>query len=206
MQGRFDDLSNRLQPTHIPLIVYDMQQEANHVLVRRNMRVRELRELLIARFVEGATSASEYAVYYEGRSLGLNETLASLPANAQLRLGRTQRQQETKDTLVLVFDRSIQFVVDRLPLVIGRHKQGQAVDINLGDLPDGATVSRRHALLLQQGSSYYVQNIAENSDRPLYVNDQPVNTGMMKELSEGALLRLGKITLTVRIQSKHERG
>lgn len=203
MHSRFDNLSERLTETHVPLMVADMQRESSRVLVRRSMRVRELRELLISRFIEGAaTSASDYAVFYEDKPLALNDTLMALPAGAHLQLGRAQRQQEITDTLVLVYDRSTHFMIERLPLVIGRSKQGQSVDLNLNDLPEGLTVSRRHALLLQQGKSYYIQNIAENSDRPVYVNDAAVSMGMMKELLDGAVIRLGKLALTVRIQPK----
>ncbi len=201
MQDRFDTLSKRLKDSHIPVIIFDMEHESQRVLLKRDLRVRELREMLVSKFIEGATNISEYAVFYENRPLGLNETLEQLAPFARLQLGRVDRQQAPQDRLVLKVDPDIEFVIQRLPAVIGRSKQGQSVDVNLNDLPDALTVSRRHATILQQNGNYYIQNITEGSDKPLYINDQVITSQLMKELNNNDKIRLGKITLSFYIHS-----
>lgn len=201
MQNRFETLEEHLSGSHVPLVIADMQHEEHRVLVRRDLKVKDLREQVVNRFVEGANNKGDYELVVNDKPLPLSQSVDGLPPLSRLVLRRVQRQHEIAHDLVLVFDRTTQIVVDKLPAIIGRSKRGEAVDVNLQDFPDSTTVSRRHAALLEQGGTYYIQNISE-ADRPLLVNDSPVNSGMMKELIDGAAVRLGKIEFTLRIRQK----
>lgn len=201
MQNRFDTLQQQLDYTHLPLIVLDMQQEAHRILVRRDMHVKDLREQIVNRFVEGATNKAEYVLALDENPLPLVQPVDLIPPLSTLTLRRMQRQHDTQHDLILVFDRTNQFMVDKLPAVIGRSKRDDAVDVNLNDFPESATVSRRHAQLLVQNGVYYIQNISE-ADRALSVNESPVSSQMMKELTDGSRVRLGKIEFTLRIRPK----
>src|SRR5690606_31593692 len=201
MQNRFETLQEHLSGSHVPLVIADMQHEEHRVLVRRDLKVKDLREQVVNRFVEGANNKGDYELVVNDKPLPLSQSVDGLPPLSRLVLRRVQRQHEIAHDLVLVFDRTTQIVVDKLPAIIGRSKRGEAVDVNLQLCPQITSVSRRHASLLAQGGTYCIPNTSE-ADHHLFANDSPFNSGMIKELTDSAAVRLGIIDFILRIRQK----
>jgi hypothetical protein len=201
MLDRFNNLTQHLEATHIPLTLIDLQGEQHRIIVHVQMKLSDLREQLLAKLVEGASNKSDYMLEMNGSQVPLTSPVGDLTPHSLIALRRIERKHESTHDLILVFDRSTQIIVDKLPVIIGRSKQEQGIDINLLDFPDSATVSRQHAKLLQQNNAYYIQNIT-TADRPLFVDEAQINSGMMKEITNGAQIRLGAITFTVHLRAK----
>lgn len=205
MQDRFMTLRQKLDATHIPLLVVDRQgdtESIHRVLVLRTMTVRELREAIMAKFAQEGAKKSDYAVFAGGKQLPLSQTVGTLPPEARITLERVEKQQALDDReIVLVFEDGSLIVVDRIPAIIGRSKdtENTQVEVNLNDFPESLTVSRRHAEIIRNGANFAIRSL---SDKPIYVNDAPINPSLPRDLEDGASVRLGKITFHVRIQPK----
>lgn len=85
---------------------------------------------------------------------------------------------------------------DEGELVLGRFDgtRGNRPDIDLGELPEGRSVSRLHARVVVRGAS-----VSVTEDQPArngtFVNGQRVARGEPVELPDGAALRLGLVEL-----------
>jgi hypothetical protein len=200
--NRYQELQEKLNTSHVPVIVIDAQGERANALLRRNLTVRQLRDVLMTKFVQDTAKRSNYTLFANGAPLTLAETLESLPAYAEITYKRMERHQPLEDhRLLLVFEDNTLFELDRLPSVLGRKtRQNTDVDIDLSEFPNGDTVSRKHAEISCQDDRYYIRNL---SSRSLFVNEIEIMADKY-ELTDGAVIRLGKIVFRLRIQAREE--
>ncbi len=200
-QDRYNQLRQKLVASHIPLTIV-AQGEPHRVLLLKEMTVRDLREEVVNKFVQESGKKSDFVLVANQQPLALSKKLSSLSADTVVRLIRADKTQKVEEKVALVFDENTRFVITSLPAIIGRSKQGDpALAVNVNDLPNGLTVSRRHAELSRQGETFIVRNIADNPvDKPIYINEVALaSADIPKEVSDGTAIRLGKITLTLQI-------
>lgn len=205
MQDRFQTLAERFVGTHVPVVIVDQEHGSeipHRALILHNMTVRQLRAEAVEKFAQEGALKSEYMLSVDGTALDLNATLGTLAPNTRIVLCKVERQQTVEDMdIFLVPEGSDGFIqVTRLPAVLGRSKaaENSEIEVNLGDLPDGATVSRRHAELSKGPAGYLLRSL---TDKPLFVNGAPVGE-LPHLLADGDKLRLGRITLKLRLQPK----
>ena len=91
------------------------------------------------------------------------------------------------------------FPMLHFPAIIGRQRSddpehNRALVIDLTDLPDGRSVSRKHAVILRQGDDYHVELLKES--RALYVNQRQARLGEAIPLHDGDTITLGSVQLT----------
>ena len=80
-------------------------------------------------------------------------------------------------------------------LTVGRRSADHpAPDIGLGDLPDGRTVSRRHARLTRREDEWYLR-VEDGTSNPTQVDGQTVAPGEEIALSDGQQIALGGVAL-----------
>jgi pSer/pThr/pTyr-binding forkhead associated (FHA) protein len=81
---------------------------------------------------------------------------------------------------------------------VGRAAPNQAnPDIDLGPLPDGNTVSRRHAEIVQRDGTWMLFIQPDTTNRS-YLNTEIVDRGSLNPLKAGDEIQLGEITLVFR--------
>lgn len=179
----------------------EAQGESQRVLLMREMTVRELREEVVTKFVHETGKKSDYTLIANNQPLALGRKLDTLMPDTVIRLERVSHEQKIQDVeIVLVFDESRRISVATLPAVIGRSKQAA---INLSDFPNSENVSRRHAELTRQDDIFYIRNLADEPiKKPIYVNETALDSDIPKEVGDGVVIRLGKISFTLYIQSK----
>ncbi len=200
-QDRYNLLRQKLVATHIPLTI-EAQGEPHRVLLLKEMTVRDLREEVVNKFVQESGKKSDFVLMANQQPLALSKRLSSLTADMVIRLERADKRQKVKEQVALMFDENTEFAITTLPAIIGRSKQGDAaLAVNVNDLPNGLTVSRRHAELSRQGETFIIRNIADNPvDKPIYINEVALaSADIPKEVGDGTAIRLGKITLTLKI-------
>jgi pSer/pThr/pTyr-binding forkhead associated (FHA) protein len=73
-------------------------------------------------------------------------------------------------------------------------RQGINPDIDLTDLVDGDTVSRRHARLMLRQGSFYVQDMG--SSYGTWVNEREITGEAPAPLQPGDRVRFGEVRLT----------
>jgi len=201
MQDRYMTLREKLSTTHISLVI-EAQGEQQRVLLARDMTVRELREEVVTRFIHESGKKSDFTLIANHQPLPLARKLDTLMPDTVIRLERVSHEQTVRDTeIILQFEDGRRISITTLPAVIGRSKQAA---VNLSDFPNSENVSRRHAELTRHEEIYYIRNLADEPIRkPIYVNDAAVDSDIPKEVSDGAVIRLGKISFTLYIQSKN---
>ena len=80
-------------------------------------------------------------------------------------------------------------------LTLGRHSEGtDPPDIDLGDLPNGRTVSRRHARLYERDNEWFLR-VETGALNPTNLDDEEVPPGLEISLEHGQRLQLGAVTL-----------
>ncbi len=87
-------------------------------------------------------------------------------------------------------------------VTVGRYADdtGYRPDIDLGDLPSGRTVSRRHARLYQRDDEWYIR-VEPAPHNPTRVDGHVVEPGRECPLDDGQQLLLGALALTFHKQS-----
>jgi hypothetical protein len=208
MQNRYTQLKTRLEKTHIALNV-EAQGEQHRVLVRTDLTIRELREELVNKLFHESGNRSDYSVMWNGRALTLSQPIGKqgIPSGAQIQVVRVKHEKAVEGVrLYLVVDPDTRFELTRLPALIGRSAQPtQELAVNLKDVPNGASVSRKHAEISRQGETYLIRN--HSNSQPVYVTDPGEDTevslegDVTKEIVPGSVIRLGKVTFTFYIQA-----
>jgi pSer/pThr/pTyr-binding forkhead associated (FHA) protein len=86
-------------------------------------------------------------------------------------------------------------------LTVGRHSTDQSYrpDVDLRDLPGGATISRQHAEMFETERGW-VMRVKGDVTNPTYLNQQLLDPGVEVLLTDDDKLRLGRVTV-----SFHER-
>jgi pSer/pThr/pTyr-binding forkhead associated (FHA) protein len=80
-------------------------------------------------------------------------------------------------------------------LTLGRHSEGDdRPDIDLADLPNGRTVSRRHARLYERDGDWFLR-VETGALNPTSIDNEPVPPGLEISLEHGQRLLVGAITL-----------
>ncbi len=82
-------------------------------------------------------------------------------------------------------------------LTVGRHSEDRSYrpDIDLGDLPGGRTVSRRHALLFRRDDRWFLR-VEDAVTNPTLLNGAPLAPGQDIALDDGAHLQFGRVAAT----------
>jgi len=198
---RYNLLRQKLVATHIPLTI-EAQGDPHRVLLLKEMTVRDLREEVVNKFVQESGKKSDFVLIANQQPLALSKKLSSLTPDTVVRLIRADKTQKVSEQVALVVDENTRFAITTLPAIIGRSKQADpALAVNVNDLPNGLTVSRRHAELSRQGETFVIRNIADNpQDKPIYINEVALaSADIPKEVVDGTVIRLGKIVLTLQI-------
>ena len=200
-QDRYNQLRQKLADSHIPLTI-EAQGEPHRVLLLKEMTVRDLREEVVNKFVQESGKKSGFVLIANQQPLPLSRKLDALTPDTVVRLVKADKTQKVEEQVALVFEDGTRFPITSLPAIIGRSKQADpALAVNVTELPNSLTVSRRHAELSKQGETFIVRNIADNpQDKPIYINEVALaSADIPKEVSDGTAIRLGKITLTLQI-------
>ena len=95
------------------------------------------------------------------------------------------------------------FEIEWQPAIIGRPSANQpgsanALAVNLGDQPEGRSVSRQHARITERGDQYFLESMAERN--PTFLNDEELVVGEKRRLSPGDVIQVGKIRLAFETQ------
>lgn len=77
-------------------------------------------------------------------------------------------------------------------VVLGR--EDPALQIDFDGYPDGKYVSHRHAQIVKMNDRYYIEDLG--SSNSTWVNDIKLAQGQVEPISDGDVIRLGKIELT----------
>jgi pSer/pThr/pTyr-binding forkhead associated (FHA) protein len=91
-------------------------------------------------------------------------------------------------------------VVEGQMLTLGRHSSEQddqkyRPDVDLGAVPSGRTISRRHGLVYHRGNTWYLRVEAEVTN-PTYLNAKQLQKGEEVALTDGDTLRMGNAVAT----------
>lgn len=79
---------------------------------------------------------------------------------------------------------------DQTTIMLGKPNSSHPPDIDLSSLADAEIISRQHALIHNEGETYYIEDLG--SSNGTYVNKTAVPKGERQEISSGDVLALGK--------------
>lgn len=176
--------------------------------VRKTLTTRDLIQEILKEFDDIPADAPEkYAVYLKGddRPLKADANLIQLDIQPQDELvfdyiRQTLRRMFKPEQVVYLREESTGRVFDLewQPGVIGRPTNeadhNLTLSINVQSLPDGMTISRRHAQVTLSEGRYFIEALAENN--PVFVNGKEVPFNARRELKNGDKLVLGRNNVT----------
>jgi len=186
--------------------------------LRRSLTVHSLIEEILREFDDiTADSPEKYAIYLKGFDHPLKpvETLAQLDIQPQDELvfdymrQVIRRMLDARNYATLREDGTgKEFDIQWQPAVIGRpstdvdHNIILAVNVQL--LPDGKSVSRRHAQITFSEGRYFIEPLAEQN--PVFLNGKELPVHSKREIRNGDKLAFGnnKLTMTFSTQSQRE--
>jgi pSer/pThr/pTyr-binding forkhead associated (FHA) protein len=182
--------------------------------VRRNLTVRGLIEEILKEFDDiGADQPEKYTLQLKGneRPLNHNQNMLQLDIQPQdeLVLGyvrQTLRQMldPTQYALLVEDTTGKEFDIQWQPALIGRPNNEAEHNImlaaNLLLLPNGMTVSRRHAQITVSAGHYYLEPLAENN--PVFLNQKEVPFGGQVEIRSGDRLTFGRSKLSMTFRTR----
>jgi pSer/pThr/pTyr-binding forkhead associated (FHA) protein len=182
--------------------------------LRKTLTVSALIEEVLREFDDiAADSPQKYAVYLKGmdRPLAANQTLTQLDIQPQDELVFDYIRQSIRQMLAPRFYASLReettnkaFDIQWYPAIIGRptteedHNQMLAINVQL--LPNGMTVSRKHAQITFSDGRFYIETLAENN--PVYLNDKEVPINARRELKNGDKLLIGRNKIAMTFMNK----
>jgi pSer/pThr/pTyr-binding forkhead associated (FHA) protein len=184
--------------------------------LRKSLTVSALVEEILKEFDDVvADSPEKYAVYLKGidRPLNPGYTLTQLDIQPQDELvfnyvRQTIRQMLEPHQYAFLSEETTgkTYDIQWQPAVIGRptnevdHNIVLAVNVQL--LPNGMTVSRKHAQITFSEGRYYVEALAENN--PVFINGKEVTPNSRREIKNGDKLLIGrnKIVFTFTTQQQ----
>ncbi len=182
--------------------------------LRRNLTVTALIEEILREFDDiAADSPDKYAVYLKGldRPLTRENTMTQLDLQPQDELvfdyvrQTIRRMLDVSQYAVLREDSTgKEFDIQWQPAVIGRpstevdHNIILAVNVQL--LPNGKTVSRKHAQITVSEGRYFIEPLADQN--PVFLNGKELPFNSRREIRNGDKIALGrhKLTFTFAIQ------
>ena len=184
--------------------------------LRRSLTVTDLIGEILREFDDiTADSPEKYAIYLKGfdHPLKQAETLAQLDIQPQDELVFDYVRQAIRRMLDVSQYATLReegtgkdFDIQWQPAVIGRpstdvdHNIILAVNVQL--LPDGKTVSRRHAQITFSEGRYFVESLSEQN--PTFLNGKELPAHSKREIRNGDKLALGnnRLTMTFSTQSQ----
>lgn len=185
--------------------------------LRRSLTVTSLIEEILREFDDiTADSPEKYAIYLKGFDHPLKpvETLAQLDIQPQDELvfdyvrQAIRRMLEPHNYATLREDSTgKEFDIQWQPAVIGRpstevdHNIILAVNVQL--LPDGKTVSRRHAQITFSEGRYFIEPLAEQN--PVFLNGKELPVHGKREIRNGDKLAFGNNRLTMTFATQSQR-
>lgn len=188
--------------------------------VRRTLTVRDLIQEILKEFDDiPADSPEKYAVYLKGddRPLKTDANLIQLDIQPQDELvfdyiRQTVRRMFKPEQVAWLREESTGrvFALEWQPAVIGRPTNeadhNLTLAVNVQSLPDGMTISRRHAQVTLSEGRYFVEALAEKN--PVLVNGKDVPVNARRELKNGDKLMLGRnhVTFTFLVHKPGETG
>ncbi|HUE75447.1 MAG TPA: FHA domain-containing protein, partial [Chloroflexota bacterium] len=94
---------------------------------------------------------------------------------------------------------------DGRELTFGRHSDDGAYrpDVDLADLPNGRTVSRRHGRLFRRGDEWFMRVEAEVTN-PTLLNGRKLAFGEEVPLDDGNILQFGRVIVTFHYLKKYQ--
>lgn len=186
--------------------------------LRKNLTVNDLIAEILREFDDiTADSPEKYAIYLKGfdRPLTSGNTLTELDIQPQDELvfeyvRRTIRQMlDDRNYATLREDTTgKEFDIQWQPAVIGRpstdvdHNIILAVNVTL--LPNGKTISRRHAQITFSEGRYFIEPLA--NENPVLLNGRELALNSRREIKHGDKLALGrhKLAMTFMTQSQRD--
>ena len=186
--------------------------------LRRSLTVTALIEEILREFDDiAADSPEKYAIYLKGFDHPLKpvETLAQLDIQPQDELVFDYVRQVIRRMLDARNYASLreegtgkEFDIQWQPAVVGRpstdvdHNIILAVNVQL--LPDGKSVSRRHAQITFSEGRYFIEPLAEQN--PVFLNGKELPVHSKREIRNGDKLAFGnnKLTMTFSTQSQRD--
>jgi len=176
--------------------------------VRRTLTARDLIQEILKEFDDiPADSPEKYAIYLKGddRPLKADSNLVQLDIQPQDELvfdyiRQTLRRMFKPEQAAWLREESTGrvFNLEWQPAVIGRPTNeadhNLTLAVNVQALPDGMTISRRHAQVTLSEGRYFIEALAENN--PVLVNGKEVPVNARREMKNGDKLVLGRNHLT----------
>ncbi|MCS6992282.1 MAG: FHA domain-containing protein [Anaerolineales bacterium] len=178
--------------------------------VRRTLTPRELIREILKEFDDIPADAPEkYAIYLKGddRPLKADDTLIQLDIQPQDELvfdyiRQTLRRPLRPEQFAYLREEKTGrlFEISWQPAVLGRPTNeadhNLTLAVNVQSIPDGMTISRRHAQFIVSEERYYLEVLAENN--PVLLNGKEVPVNARRELKSGDKLAFGrnKVTFT----------
>lgn len=176
--------------------------------VRRTLTARDLIQEILKEFDDiPADSPEKYAIYLKGddRPLKAEANLIQLDIQPQDELvfdyiRQTLRRMFKPEQVAWLREESTGRVFDLewQPAVIGRPTNeadhNLTLAVNVQALPNGMTISRKHAQVTFAEGRYFVEALAENN--PVLVNGKEVSVNARRELKNGDKLSLGRNNVT----------
>ena len=172
--------------------------------IRRSLTVSGLIDEILKEFDDiPAESVEKYAIYLKNtpRPLTLNASITELDLQPQDELifdykQKTIRQMLSEENFAQLYDEFTDkyFDIQWQPAVIGRPtaeaEHNLLLSVNAQLLPNGMTVSRRHAQITFSDDCFYLEPLSENN--PVYVNDKEIPFNSRSEIKNNDKLFFGK--------------
>ncbi len=195
------------------------EHTAQRARVRKSLTVTSLIEEILREFDDiAADSPEKYAVYLKGfdRPLTPGSTLTQLDIQPQDELifdyvRQTIRQMLDVSQYAILREEQTgkEFDIQWQPAVIGRpstevdHNIILAVNVQL--LPDGKTISRKHAQITVTDGRYYIEPLADQN--PVFLNGRELPLNTRREIRHGDKIAFGrnKLTMTLITQQGQQR-
>lgn len=176
--------------------------------VRRTLTARDLIQEILKEFDDiPADSPEKYAVYLKGddHPLKADANLIQLDIQPQDELvfdyiRQTLRRMLKPEQVAYLREETTGkvFNIEWQPAVIGRPTNeadhNLTLAVNVQALPDGMTISRRHAQVTLSEGRYFIEALAENN--PVLVNGKEVPVNARREMKNGDKLVLGRNHVT----------
>ncbi|GAB4487631.1 MAG: hypothetical protein Fur0016_01430 [Anaerolineales bacterium] len=176
--------------------------------VRKTLTVRDLIQEILKEFDDiPADSPEKYAVYLKGddRPLKVDSNLIQLDIQPQDELvfdyiRHTLRRMFKPEQVVYLREEATGrvFTLEWQPAVIGRPTNeadhNLTLAVNVQSLPEGMTISRRHAQVTLSEGRYFIEALAENN--PVLLNGKEVPVNARRELKNGDNLVMGRNHVT----------
>jgi len=218
MTSRRDVLKQKLEKSHslftvalqVPSEGGGIGRKEIQVLARKELMMRDLvRQVLRKYLPENELPESDFIFFEKQQPVPDNRYIYDMTTGTSLRLER--RNTNLAQTLALssglierIYLQEVMtgeiFEIAQFPAVIGRIKQTQtmgSLEVNLGDMEKGKTVSGKHAQITRDETYIYIENLTQ--DNRLEINNQRVDFGSPQPIKNNDTILVGRVLLTIKI-------